>query len=113
MTTAIKISKKISIELHENSLLDHDLDLVDSDVTKLPNNMSVAGDVDLYATAITEIPYNLVIQGDLDIRKTNIKRLPDCLVVRGKIYIDEDMDPPTNLRSGTTFVILSELGGVK
>jgi len=44
------------------------------------------GNLDLHDTQITELPDNLWIRGYLDLRRTKITKLPDNLKVEGTIY---------------------------
>jgi hypothetical protein len=46
--------------------------------------------LDLHSTDITEIPDNLTIGGGLDLRNTQIIKLPDNLVVQFSIHVDRD-----------------------
>ena len=64
-----------------------DLDLEDTAITKLPDNLTVGGWLDLRGTAITELSDNLTVYGDLDLRSTKVTELPDNLTVRGYLNL--------------------------
>jgi hypothetical protein len=52
------------------------------------------GDVDLSDTAITSLPDNLTVRGSLDLRGTATTVLPDNLKVGGTIYgLESDITP--------------------
>ena len=62
--------------------------LEDTNITSLPNNLSVEADLYLRGTNITSLPDNLSVGGWLDLEGTNITSLPDNLSVGGTIYKD-------------------------
>ena len=62
--------------------------LTGSQITELPDNLSVGGSLWLKDTSITELPYNLSVGRDLDIRGTKITKLPKTLKVKGTIFKD-------------------------
>ena len=63
------------------------LDLRDTDITSLPDNLTVGGYLDLRGTGITSLPDNLTVGGYLDLEGcTGITSLPDNLTVGG--YLD-------------------------
>ena len=64
------------------------LDLVGTNISELPDNLSVGGFLDLLNLEITDLPDNLSVEGDLDIRGTQITELPKSLKIEGKIYKD-------------------------
>jgi hypothetical protein len=47
----------------------------------------VGGSLELRETQITSLPDNLSVRGSLHLRETPITSLPDNLVVKGKIFI--------------------------
>ena len=65
-----------------------DLWLRGTNISSLPNNLSVGGRLDLRETNITLLPDNLSVKGYLDIEGTNITSLPDNLSIEGTIYKD-------------------------
>ena len=52
-------------------------------ITALPDNLTVGGWLDLSGTQITALPDNLTVGGWLDLRGTQITALPDNLTVGG------------------------------
>ena len=63
------------------------LDLRETQITSLPDNLHVGGNLVLARTPITSLPDNLHVGGDLYLRGTPITSLPDNLVVKGRIFI--------------------------
>ena len=61
------------------------LDLRGTNITVLPDNLTVGGNLDLSDTNITALPDNLTVGGWLDLRGTNITALPDNLTVGGNL----------------------------
>jgi hypothetical protein len=60
-----------------------DLNLYNTPITSLPDNLKVGGDLYLRNTKITSLPDNLQVGGDLDLHNTKITSLPDNLKVGG------------------------------
>ena len=58
------------------------LDLSNTKITKLPENLTVGGWLDLSNTKITELPENLTVGGWLDLSNTKITKLPENLTRR-------------------------------
>ena len=54
----------------------------------VPLKYNLSGKVDLRGTQITELPDGLSIGGNLDLRGTQITELPDGLSVGGDLYKD-------------------------
>jgi hypothetical protein len=77
-----------TIDKDLNISVEGSLDLIRTQITKLPNNLSVGGDLDLYGSDITELPDNLEVRGNLFLRGTQITSLPDSLSVGGHIFKD-------------------------
>jgi hypothetical protein len=63
------------------------LDLQNTGITRLPDNLVVGGSLYLQNTGITSLPDNLVVGGSLYLLFTGITRLPDNLVVGGSLYL--------------------------
>ena len=59
------------------------LDLRGTQITALPDNLTVGGWLDLSGTQITALPDNLTVGGSLDLSDTQITALPDNLTVGG------------------------------
>ena len=63
------------------------LDIRRTSITKLPDNLKVGESLYLGGTQITELPDNLKVGGYLDLRGTKITELPDNITVGGQIYL--------------------------
>nr|DAU79035.1 MAG TPA: leucine-rich repeat protein [Caudoviricetes sp.] len=63
------------------------LDLRDTPIQTLPDNLTVGGGLDLRDTPIQILPDNLTVGGWLDLRDTPIQTLPDNLTVGGDLYL--------------------------
>ena len=61
--------------------------LSDTEITELPDNLTVGGRLYLSGTKITALPDNLTVGGGLDLRDTEITALPDNLTVGGGLYL--------------------------
>ena len=61
------------------------LDLRGTQITALPDNLTVGGSLDLRGTQITALPDNLTVGGWLDLSGTQITALPDNLTVGGSL----------------------------
>ena len=64
-----------------------DLDLRGTQITSLPDGLTVGGYLDLRGTQITSLPDGLTVGGSLDLRGTQITSLPDGLTVGGYLYL--------------------------
>jgi hypothetical protein len=74
--------------LPDNLTVQGILDIEGTKITSLPDNLRVGGDLYLHYTKITSLPDNLRVGGDLNLRDTpNLDKdnLPSSLVVKGKI----------------------------
>jgi len=85
----ISIQKKIQQYIKDGSK--GNLDLNDTPITSLPDNLEVGGGLYLSGTPITSLPDNLEVRGDLNLSGTKITSLPDNLKVGG--YLDLDNTP--------------------
>ena len=65
-----------------------DLDLTNTPITSLPDNLQVGGDLYLYNTKITSLPNNLQVGGFLNLSNTPITSLPDNLQVGGDLDLE-------------------------
>ena len=63
------------------------LDLKNTGITSLPDNLTVGGELDLSGTGITSLPDNLTVGGGLYLSGTGITSLPDNLTVGGELYL--------------------------
>ena len=78
-------------KLPDNLTVHSFLDLSNTNITKLPDNLTVKGYLNLTNTNITELPDNLIVNDSLYLSNTNITKLPDNLKVKDNIYISNDM----------------------
>ncbi len=79
----------IQLEIQGDRLIHKgDLNLFNTDIQQLPENLTVEGKLDLHATNIKELPKNLTVNGNLDLGYTPITKLPDNLTVGGGLYLD-------------------------
>jgi len=79
-----------------------DLDLRDTPITSIPDNLKVEGNLYLDNTSITSIPDNLKVRGSLSLTYTPITSLPDNLTVGGYLNLSgtEITELPDNLKVG-------------
>jgi len=79
-----------------------DLDLWETPIEKLPDNLKVGGGLNLINTPIKELPDNLQVGGGLYLINTPIKKLPDNLKVGGSLYLRNTpiKELPDNLQVG-------------
>ena len=73
--------------LPDNLTVGGSLDLRGTQITALPDNLTVGGSLDLSSTQITALPDNLTVGGWLDLSSTQITALPDNLTVGGSLYL--------------------------
>ena len=96
----IAIQKKIQQYINGGSK--GDLDLRNTPITSLPNNLKVSGNLDLYNTPITSLPNDLQVDGTLYLGNSSITSLPNNLKVGG--YLSLRNTPitslPNNLKVG-------------
>ena len=83
----IKLFKLIN-KWRKSKKIKGNLNLYNTNITSLPENLSVGGNLDLRYTNITSLPENLSVGGYLDLRNTQISSLPENLSVGGNIYKD-------------------------
>ena len=97
---AIAIQKKIQQYIKDGGK--GDLDLIDTPITSLPDNLKVGGSLLLIDTPITSLPDNLEVVGYLDLRNTPITSLPDNLKVGGSLFLNNTpiTSLPDNLKVG-------------
>ena len=67
--------------------IEGDLYLQDTQITSLPDGLTVGGYLDLQGTAITSLPDGLTVGGNLYLQGTAITSLPDGLTVGGSLYL--------------------------
>ena len=64
-----------------------DLDLSNTQITSLPQDLKVGGGLYLKNTKITSLPQGLKVVGSLDLRNTKITSLPNNLKVGESLYL--------------------------
>ena len=79
---------KYTIDDDFNINVKQSLDLYGTNVTKLPDNLSVYGYLNLQGTLIIKLPDNLSVGEWLNLKGTQITELPDNLSVGGYIHKD-------------------------
>jgi hypothetical protein len=96
----IATQKKIQQYIKDGSK--GDLDLGNTPITSLPDNLNMGGDLNLANTPITSLPDNLNMGGDLNLYNTKITSLPDNLSVGGNLYLENTKitSLPDNLNVG-------------
>ena len=77
---------KYTVDEDYNIKVSEYLDLDNTEVTELPDNLSIVGYLDLENTQIKELPDNFSVGGSLYLSNTPIKELPDNLSVGWDIY---------------------------
>ena len=77
--------------LPDNLKVGGDLYLDNTSINSLPNNLKVGGSLNLGITKITSFPYNLQVGGRLYLYDTSLTSLPDNLQVGG--YLDLSNTP--------------------
>jgi hypothetical protein len=84
-----------------------DLNLSDTKITSLPDNLKVEGKLDLFRAQITSFPNNLKVGGDLDLNSAKITSLPDNLKVGGTLYLSNTKitSLPDNLEVGDSLIL--------
>ena len=96
----ISIQKQIQQYIKNGSK--DNLDLTDTPITSLPDNLEVGGYLNLYNTKITSLPDNLKVGGNLYLSNTKITSLPDNLKVGGYLDLSNTKitSLPDNLKVG-------------
>ena len=64
-----------------------DIDISNSKITSLPDNLTVNGYLNCYNTQITSLPDNLTVNGTLNLGNTPIRSLPNNLTVGGTLNL--------------------------
>ena len=76
-------------KLPDNLSVEGWLDLDYANILSLPDNLSVGGYLSFCGTGITSFPNNLSVGNDLFINNTKITFLPENILVKGDLYLDE------------------------
>lgn len=98
----ININIKLIVGLYiskDELFVGHTLDLSDTEITSLPDNLAVRLSLYLDNTNISSLPDNLFVGNTLCLRKTKITSLPKGLNVGGNLDIRQTdiMDLPDDL----------------
>ena len=80
-------AEKLILQGKEVTEVIGDLYLSGTQITALPDNLTVHGALYLSGTAITALPDNLTVHRDLYLNGTPITALPDNLKVGGNLYL--------------------------
>ena len=85
----LKIKIVLDYPINNEDLHVHNtLDLMDSKIIKLPDNLIIDGDLELYnCKKLIGLPKNLKIKGYLELEHSSINLLPDDLQVDDYIYV--------------------------
>jgi len=76
-----------NLPLNESDLyVNSNLNLFDSKITCLPDNLTVNGNLNLSYSNIKSLPNNLIVLRDLSICSTAIVDLPDDIVLKGCLW---------------------------
>ena len=76
-------------ELPENLTVKGNLNLAETPIKELPKDLSVGGSLWLANTNVDKLPENLTVGGDLNLSHTPIKQLPDGLSVGGSLALSK------------------------
>ena len=76
-------------ELPENLTVKGNLNLAETPIKELPKDLSVGGSLWLANTNVDKLPENLTVGGDLNLSHTPIKELPDGLSVGGSLALSK------------------------
>ena len=90
-TSKEQAEKILGVKLEEKEGRFHyggSLYLEGTQITSLPEGLTVGGSLDLRGTQITSLPDNLTVRGSLDLRGTQITSLPEGLTVGGSLYLE-------------------------
>lgn len=68
---------------------DGKLDLADSKIEKLPDNLTVNGLLNLINSNIKELPDKLTVNGSLWLENTKIERLPENMSIKGGLWLEK------------------------
>jgi hypothetical protein len=73
---------------------------INTQVTHLPEGLSVGGSLHLQDSQMTQLPEDLNVGGSLYLQGSQVTQLPDDLCVSGDIYIEKNQDilVPENLK---------------
>ena len=87
-----------------------DLNLSNTNLKSLPNNLKVGGNLKLYGSSIVSLPYNLEVGGNVDLRRTFVRHLEGKLTVGRDFYANQYL---TNIPDNMTVKMDLLLDGSK
>ena len=62
------------------------LDLTESEIEYLPDNLIVHGFLSLRGSKVKKLPENLIVEDFLDINETQLSDIPKSLIVKGDFF---------------------------
>jgi acetyltransferase-like isoleucine patch superfamily enzyme len=86
-TTGFERRTITNIKLVSSMVINDDLDLSFSDITEVPDNITINGNLDLYNSKIRKIGKNLVVKGNCDLSQLPIEELPDNVSIGGSLNL--------------------------
>ena len=94
-------------KLPDNLTVNGLLNLINSNIKELPDNLTVNGSLWLENTKIERLPENMSIKGGLWLEKTNIERLPDNLTVKSDLNLSDTpiKELPMGLKVGKDLIL--------
>jgi len=90
-----------------------DVDLSRTDVSSLPDDLTISGDLNLESTEIKALPENLTVKGNLNCSRTSITSIPDSLKVGGDLNLCRTSIlflPNTLEIGGSLFLYMTPIG---
>ena len=86
-TTGFERRTITNIKLVSSMVINDDLDLSFSDITEVPDNITINGNLDLYNSKIRKIGKNLVVKGDCNLSSTPIEEILDNVSIGGNLNL--------------------------
>lgn len=93
--TNTKITK-----LPDNLIVGSYLDVSYTPLTKLPDGLIVYGSLIMQMTMIDTLPDNLIVGADLTLSQCRVSELPNGCVIGGNIYCRAPLTPPADFKVG-------------
>lgn len=88
--TTLKLAKTLLTKLPDKfTYLEGSLDLTDSSIEVLPQDMTIKGDLIIGNSPIKELPNNLMVLGNLDLTNSTITFIPNTVYIGGNIIADQ------------------------
>lgn len=84
--TTLKLAKTLLAKLPDKfTYLEGSLDLTDSSIVELPNDMTVKGDLIVGNAPILSLPQGLIVLGNLNLINSSINIIPNDAIIEGQI----------------------------